>query len=112
MVETLTARRAAELLPTLETVDIVDIRDEHEWAAGHVPGARVVPFETLRDNPDAYLAKDRAVVFVCAKGVRSLAMAKLADRLGYAKVYNLDGGTNGWIKAGFAVESARQAIAA
>lgn len=110
MVETLNARRAAELLPTTD-LDIVDIRDEHEWAAGHVPGARVVPYETLRDNPDAFLQKDRPVMFICAKGVRSLAMAKLAERLGFAKVYNLDGGTNGWAKAGLGLESQQRAAA-
>jgi rhodanese-related sulfurtransferase len=108
MVETLNARRAAELLPTLD-LDIVDIRDEHEWASGHVPGARVVPYETLRDNPEAFLQKDRPVLFVCAKGVRSLAMAKLADRLGFEKIYNLDGGTNGWAKAGLSLEAQRAA---
>lgn len=110
MVETLNARRAAELLPTMD-FDIVDIRDEHEWAAGHVPGARVVPYETLRDNPDAFLQKSRPVMFICAKGVRSLAMAKLAERLGYEKVYNLDGGTNGWAKAGLDLESQQRAAA-
>lgn len=110
MVETLNARQAAELLPTTE-LDVIDIREENEWAAGHVPGARVVPFETLRDNPDAFLTKDRPVLFICAKGVRSLAMAKLADRLGYAKIYNLDGGTNGWAKAGLQLESQQRAAA-
>ncbi len=39
---------------------------------------------------------------MCAKGARSLTAAKLAERLGFnPALYNLDGGTSGWVKAGF-----------
>ena len=98
MVENVTASELADLL--LADVDLVDVRDEREWLAGHVPGTRNIPLETLRADPDAYLAKTKAIVFVCARGVRSLTAAKLAERLGYAKVYNLDGGTQAWTKSG------------
>jgi rhodanese-related sulfurtransferase len=40
------------------------------------------------------------LVFICAKGVRSLAAAKLADRFGYDRVYNLEGGTKEWARSG------------
>jgi rhodanese-related sulfurtransferase len=99
MVENVSANELADLLST--DVDLVDVRDEREWLAGHVPGTRNIPLETLRADPDAYLAKDKAIVFVCQRGVRSLTAAKLAERLGYAKVYNLDGGTQAWAKSGF-----------
>ncbi len=103
MVETVTSPELAAMVD----VDLVDVRDERDWLAGHVPGSRNIPLETLRADPDAYLAKDRPVAFICQRGVRSLTAAKLAERLGYAKVYNLDGGTSAWIKAGLslAVES-------
>lgn len=103
MVETVTSPELAAMVD----VDLVDVRDERDWIAGHVPGSRNIPLETLRADPDAYLAKDRPVVFICQRGVRSLTAAKLAERLGYEKVYNLDGGTSAWTKAGLslAVES-------
>jgi len=100
MVETLTPATAADLLSNAN-VDLVDVRDEREFHAGHVPGARNIPLETLRADPDKFLSHDKAIVFVCAKGVRSLTAAKLAERLGYEKVSNLDGGTSAWTKAGF-----------
>jgi phage shock protein E len=103
MVETVTSPELAAMVD----VDLVDVRDERDWLAGHVPGSRNIPLETLRADPDAYLAKDRPVAFICQRGVRSLTAAKLAERLGYTKVYNLDGGTSAWTRSGMslAVES-------
>jgi rhodanese-related sulfurtransferase len=101
MVENVSANELADLLSA--DVDLVDVRDEREWLAGHVPGTRNIPLETLRADPDAYLAKSKPIVFVCARGVRSLTAAKLAERLGYAKVYNLDGGTQAWTKSGLSL---------
>ena len=99
MVETLKPQAAADLL-SHHTVEVIDVRDEREWCTGHLANARLVPFETFRADPEKAVARDHAVLFVCAKGVRSLAAAKLAERLGYAKIYSLDGGTKEWAKAG------------
>ncbi|MBL0216816.1 MAG: rhodanese-like domain-containing protein [Myxococcales bacterium] len=99
MVETVTSSELAELI-SMTDVDLVDVRDEREWLSGHVPGSRNVPLETLRADPDAYLARTKPIVFICARGVRSLTAAKLAERLGFASIYNLDGGSSAWAKAG------------
>jgi rhodanese-related sulfurtransferase len=99
MVETLKPRDAAQLLASSD-VDVIDIRDAREWQAGHLPNARLVPFETFRADPEKAVARDHAVLFVCSKGMRSLAAAKLAERLGYEKIYSLDGGTKEWTRAG------------
>jgi rhodanese-related sulfurtransferase len=80
--------------------DLVDVREESEWAAGHLPGARSVTLDQLRADPEAALPRKDGIVFVCAKGVRSLTAAKLAERLGYTTIYSLDGGTNAWARAG------------
>jgi rhodanese-related sulfurtransferase len=111
MVETITAQQMAALITTRD-FDLVDVRDEHEWAAGHIPGARCVTIEALRADPDSALPRKDGIIFVCAKGMRSLTAAKLADRLGYTTVYSLDGGTNAWARAGYEVVVERQAAAA
>lgn len=99
MVQTVTAADLAELVSD-QVVDLVDVRDPEEWHAGHIPGARLVPLEQLRADPDAALAHGVATVFICAKGVRSLQAAKLADRFGYQRVYHLEGGTKEWARSG------------
>ena len=97
MVETLNAAAAAELVSQLD-VDVVDVRDDREWNAGHIPGARHIPLEQLRADPEAYLAH-KPILFICARGARSLQAAKLAVRFGYAQIYNLEGGTDAWSRA-------------
>src|SRR4051812_40021534 len=90
MVLTINPADLAALAAT-KAVDIVDVRDATEWDAGHIDGARLVPLDQLRADPDAALARDRSIVFVCAKGVRSMQAAKLAERFGYENVFNLEG---------------------
>lgn len=98
MVVSVSPHEASELLSNA-TIDVVDVRDEAEFWAGHLPGSRAVPLEKLREDPSRALPKD-GVLFVCAKGVRSMTAAKLADRLGYANVWSLEGGTTEWAREG------------
>jgi len=81
-------------------VDLVDVRNPDEWDTGHIDGARLVPLPQLQADPDVVLSKGRPIVFICAKGVRSLAAAKLADRFGYTNLYSLEGGTKEWSREG------------
>jgi rhodanese-related sulfurtransferase len=99
MVETLSTTEVAQLLAEADVV-LIDVRDPHETAHGYIPGARLIPLDQLRSDPDAVLPHAGKLVFVCAKGIRSMTAAKLADRLGYTNVASLDGGTNAWAKAG------------
>jgi rhodanese-related sulfurtransferase/transcriptional regulator with XRE-family HTH domain len=97
MVRTIGVPEAAELLA--KGVDLVDVREPHEWETGHLPGARLVPLGAFRANPAAAEVKSPAL-FVCAKGGRSTAAAELAAKQGVAEVYTLDGGTIAWKAAG------------
>lgn len=110
MVVTLTAQEAADLVRT-RNVDVVDVREAHEWAAGHIVGARSLPLDELRADPDTALPRHDGIIFVCAKGVRSVAAAKLADRLGYTTVYSLEGGTKAWAAAGLPLVNEQRAAA-
>jgi rhodanese-related sulfurtransferase len=96
--EFLSPERANELISRGD-VDVVDVRDPGEWAEGHMPGARLVPLEQLRAAPKAALPRD-GVLFVCAAGMRSQTAARIAASQGLTKVYSLNGGTRGWVKAG------------
>ena len=102
MVQTLSPREAEQLISRGE-VDVVDVRDAPEWDRGHVPRARLVPFHQLKSRPRQALPRD-GVLFVCARGVRSLNAAKVAEEAGLQTLYNLDGGTTSWVSAGLPLE--------
>ena len=110
MVTTISAAELADLVAG--GADLIDVRDEKDYEVGHIEGSRVVPFETFRADPDAVLARGRALVFICAKGVRSVAAAKLADRFGYENIYTLDGGTKEWVASGLPLVIEARAAAA
>lgn len=101
MARTLTPREA-ETLITAGDLDVVDVREPDEWAAGHLPGARLLPLATLRRDPRGQLRCDR-VLFVCARGSRSLNAAELAEAAGVGEVYSLTGGTKAWASAGLPI---------
>lgn len=95
--------RDAEARLAAGGVDVVDVREPDEFAEGHVPAARNVPLATLKANPKKHLGEG-AVVFVCAKGVRSESAAMAADAAGIAEVYSIDGGTDAWRRASLPIE--------
>jgi rhodanese-related sulfurtransferase len=79
--------------------DLVDVREPHEWAAGHIPEARHVPLRELAARPQNHLPRDR-VVFVCGHGVRSLTACAVAQKAGLADYRSVDGGVAGWAAEG------------
>lgn len=89
---------------------VIDVREPHEYAAGHVPGARSIPQCTLADALPA-IPRDRNVLVVCQGGMRSARCASFLVQQGYARVTNLAGGTGAWIDAGHPVETGEPAPA-
>jgi rhodanese-related sulfurtransferase len=87
--------REAEALLAREDLDVVDVRDPGDWAAGHIPRARSLPLGEITANPRGALSRD-GVIFVCARGVRSLTAARAAEAAGFERLYSVDGGTIGW----------------
>ncbi len=102
MIRRIAARDAQELVAR-GGIDVVDVREPHEWATGHVPGARLVPLGQLRADPDGAHLGPR-VLFVCERGGRSLQAAELAAARGVAEIYSLDEGTAGWRASGLPIE--------
>ena len=88
------------------TFHLIDVREESEWARGHLPGARYLgrgvierDIETLFPDPETEL------YLYCGGGFRSILAADNLQQMGYRKVISVDGGFRGWLEAGYPVES-------
>jgi rhodanese-related sulfurtransferase len=103
MVKPLSPKQASERIAQ-GGVEVIDVRDPHEWIEGHVPTAHLAPLAQFRQNPKAFVMHGPALLFVCAAGVRSETAARLAAQQGFNEVYSLTGGTRAWLKAGFALD--------
>jgi rhodanese-related sulfurtransferase len=108
MVATVSPQQLAELLSN-PSAHLIDVRDHNEWASGHIEGARSVPLDQLREDPERELPHQAVLIFICAKGARSLTAAKLAERFGYETIYNVDGGTTACARAGLSLVAERAA---
>ncbi len=77
---------------------VIDVREPHEYLAGHVPGARPIPMARLSDHADA-LPRGATVYVICASGNRSLAAADFLAHMGIEAI-SVAGGTGAWARAG------------
>uniref|UniRef100_A0A7C4LJU4 Sulfurtransferase n=1 Tax=Schlesneria paludicola TaxID=360056 RepID=A0A7C4LJU4_9PLAN len=89
-----------------ESFLLIDVREDHEWAQGHIPGATHLgkgiierDIETLVPDPET------EIVLYCGGGYRSALAADALQKMGYTRVISMDGGFRGWKEAGFPVES-------
>jgi sulfur-carrier protein adenylyltransferase/sulfurtransferase len=88
---------------------VIDVRQDEEWATGHVPGARHVPRSHLESRIEG-AAPDKAqpVVLYCASGQRSAwATRTLVEDLGYQNVASMTGGFTLWKDRGYEVDVPR-----
>ena len=86
------------------SVDLIDVREEAEFAQARIPGSRLIPLSGF--DPDAVeLPADKKVVFHCKSGVRC---GHAADRMiangSDRQFYRLQGGILGWVQSGHTVE--------
>jgi len=88
-----------------DQVSVIDVREPHEYQAGHIPSATLIPVNSVFARREE-LPKEGKLLFVCAIGQRSALAAEMAAAAGIPadRLYNLDGGTEAWRKAGEPVE--------
>jgi rhodanese-related sulfurtransferase len=82
---------------------IIDVREQHEYDTGHVPNASLIPVNSVYKRREE-LPKNKDVIFICAVGQRSALAAEMAAAAGLTRLFNVEGGTEAWIKAGQRVE--------
>lgn len=82
---------------------VLDVRESDEYAAGHVPGVRLLPLGALPARQHE-LPRDRTVYLVCQSGSRSEKARALLARAGY-DARSVAGGTAAWARSGRPIET-------
>jgi rhodanese-related sulfurtransferase len=95
----------SEVKPFVEKTDaqFIDVRTPEEYESGHAPRAVNYPLDEI-ENLIAKLDKEKTVYVICETGRRSQKASEVLQKNGFKEIYNIEGGTSGWIKAGFPVE--------
>jgi len=89
-----------------ENLILVDVREDNEWAKGHLPGAvhmgrGIIERDIEQKVPDTATK----LVLYCGGGFRSALVADNLQKMGYTNVISLDGGWRAWKAAGLPAES-------
>ena len=78
-------------------VIILDVREQHEYDSGHIPGAILLPVGSIDEDSaaEAIPEPDSVVLVYCRSGNRSKKASQALADLGYTEVYEF-GGINSW----------------
>ena len=90
-------QEAAKEMMDMEDVIVLDVREQDEFDAGHIPGAILLPVGTITADTAAAVSpeKDSVVLVYCRSGNRSKTASAALVELGYTAVYEF-GGINTW----------------
>ena len=88
----ISAADATARMDSGETIIILDVRTQEEYDAGHIPGAILVPNETIVDKqPELLPDLDAEILVYCRSGNRSAQAAKKLIAIGYTNVVDFGG---------------------
>ncbi len=106
-VRELTVDEARARLSRDPAVILIDVREDHEWEAGHAVeavhlGRGILERDLERQIPDA----DAEILLYCGGGYRSVLAADMAQRMGYRRVYSIIGGYKAMVADGWPMRQA------
>ncbi len=86
-----------------DDVVLIDVREPEEYAAGHIPGVRLIPMSEIPSRLNE-TPTDKTVIVTSRSGNRSGQITSFLRRNGFTRVHNMRGGLLEWQRAGYPVE--------
>jgi rhodanese-related sulfurtransferase len=87
------------------SINIIDVREDHEWQESRIPGALHMPKDQISELIDSQISDRNIPLYLhCRGGVRSLYAANSLRQMGYTEIYSIDGGIMEWEQNGYPVE--------
>ncbi len=84
---------------------LVDVREESEWTAGHLPKAEYLGRGIMERDIESRIPDPAApIILYCGGGFRSALAAEALGKMGYTCVSSMDGGIRAWRERGFPLE--------
>ena len=104
-IEEITPQILKEKMDSLEPLCLIDVREDNEWASGHIPGAihlgkGIIERDIEKEVPDS----QTLIIVYCSGGFRCALVADSLQNMGYSQVYSLTTGLQGWIDAGYNIK--------
>ena len=88
----ITAEEAKQIMDTEEGCIILDVREQEEYDAGHIPGAILIPYTQMGEKANDMLPdKDQLILVYCRSGRRSKIAAEALVELGYTNIREFGG---------------------
>lgn len=85
---------------------LLDVREESEYKAGHIPDALWMGKGIIeRDIESNFPEKDTELWLYCGGGYRSVLAADNIQKMGYTNVVSVDGGFRGWLQSNLPIET-------
>ena len=92
MYEQITAEEAKKIMDSSDDYTILDVREQDEYDAGHIPGAMLLPYTGIENEVEELLTdKDEQLFIYCRSGRRSKIAAEALVELGYTNVKEFGG---------------------
>ena len=81
---------------------LIDVREDHEWNADHLPTAIHIGKGIIERDIEVKIPDTTAeIVCYCGGGFRSALVTDMLQKMGYTNVISMDGGHRGWKEAGY-----------
>lgn len=101
-IKQISVEKAKEIVDEKD-VQFIDVRTVEEYQAGHTSKTVNLPLDSLEQSLSE-LDKAKPVYVICQTGRRSQKGAEILEKNGFKDLYNIEGGTSAWEKAGFSIE--------